>query len=393
MLKRLRQKLGFRYSKNLEPVFVEDRVRRLYKPLLILLIAVCAFVGMLLLVDLFAPDLMAPPEYLPVFFAIHLAFFIFTLITLVLSVLLKAQFEAHPKLYFTVLNTYAVAICMWSSTLAAYGDYSQVLFSAYGYTTLILALILVLKPWQACLMFGGNYLYFLTLVTVVFPVHNNAVETLSNAAMATVFGIVIASALYALRSRDFIQRITVEGQLQTINEINADLLERVHIDGLTGLRNRRYFDEVLPEKIDELKRGQKVLCGMMFDIDGFKDYNDNYGHQAGDACLREVAQLVDKVLSARDTYLVRYGGEEFFVLAAVPDKQSGQKLAERIRARIEQAQIEHLAVERGYVTISIGLAFLEGNEDLELLTKYADEAVYEAKTQGRNRVAVKQKAR
>lgn len=387
MFERIKKNLGFPYSKELEREYKEYHAKMLYKPLLVVVFAVLVFLGVLILFYFFTPDLMAPPEYLPTFVLIHTVFFFFTLIIFFLSIVLRKQLMAYPTWYFVLVTTYAVGTCIWGSTLAAYADYPNVLFTAYGYITFILALVLVLKPWQAIVLFGCNYVYYTCLILFVFPNDGRVVEILSNAAMATILGIVIAGVVSVLRTRSFYYRIKAEEHIEHISEINVQLLESVHFDGLTGLYNRRFYDEVLPSKLEELKRSQNHVCGMMFDIDNFKDFNDRYGHQAGDVCLKQVATTVNEVLSSKDTYLVRYGGEEFYVLAAIPNKESAIKLAERIRMAVEGAQIEHLATERAIVTISVGIALLEDGDDLDTLTKYADEAVYKAKNQGRNQVA------
>lgn len=387
MFERFKKRVGFPYSKKLERAFKDYHAQLLFMPLLALLGAVLIFSAILVMIDLHSPHLMALPDYIPVLLLLHLSFFCFTLIVFIFCIGFKKQLLANSSFYFITVNIYAVGICIWGSTLAAYIDYPSVIFTAYGYITFILAIVLVLKPWQAFVLFTSNCLYYMSLLLFVFPPIEDASDIMANAIMATIFGIIIASIIYNLRAKSFYHRVKLEEQHRKTSEINVQLRERVHIDGLTGLRNRRFYDEVLPERIEELKLSQNMVCGMMFDIDNFKGYNDHYGHQAGDSCLCTVATLVDGVLSAKDTYLVRYGGEEFFVLAAVPERRSAERLAERMRATVENAQIEHLATERGIVTISIGAALMRDDDDLESLTEYADKAVYRAKKQGRNRVA------
>lgn len=161
------------------------------------------------------------------------------------------------------------------------------------------------------------------------------------------------------------------------------------------------YDEALPAKLDELAAQGTTVCAMMFDIDNFKDYNDRYGHQEGDICLRKVAQLAGDALAGENAHLVRYGGEEFFVLASFASKQDALMAAEGIRETIDHAYIEHLSSQWGRVTVSVGIAFFgEGSparkkaaesgeavvDDLESLTKRADNALYAAKEQGRNRI-------
>lgn len=388
MLSQFKSKVGFPYSKELERKYREHLVEVLYKPLLIIVLAVLLLIGIVLLSIVFVPELVAPPEYLPWLTAQHLIFFFFTFIILCLSLLLKNYFLRSPRSYNILVWSYAIGICIWGSTLAAYTSYSSVYFTAYVFVTLCLAIVLVLKPWQACLLFLGNYAYYLFLILYAFPEQSRIEENITIAGMAAILCIVVASVFYTLQTRDFYNRVQVEEQLIQINSINAQLQERIHIDALTGLRNRRFFDEVLPGKIREFQLYDKIVCGMMFDIDNFKDFNDRYGHQRGDDCLREVASIVNSVLSARDTFFVRYGGEEFFVLAVINEKENALLLAERMRLAVESALIENLSAKRGQVTISIGVSILRSNDNLETLTQRADEAVYVSKREGRNRVSL-----
>jgi diguanylate cyclase (GGDEF)-like protein len=123
----------------------------------------------------------------------------------------------------------------------------------------------------------------------------------------------------------------------------------------------------------------------MIDIDYFKQYNDNYGHQQGDFALKQVAQTLKKALSRNTDFVARYGGEEFIVL--LPDSEDGSDIAEICRQKVEQLRLPHLLSKSSkFVTISIGSAVLypSPHDDVGLLLKQADEALYTAKASGRN---------
>jgi diguanylate cyclase len=155
-------------------------------------------------------------------------------------------------------------------------------------------------------------------------------------------------------------------------------------DELTGFFNRHHFMELLNHEKNRSSRGGGLFCLAMVDIDFFKNVNDTYGHQAGDAVLRTVAAVIRKTL--RTTEICgRYGGEEFLVVMTQTDITGAQICAERLRTNIENTLLPELAPDFK-VTVSIGLAEYFTREDVEKTISRADEALYRAKRGGRNRV-------
>jgi diguanylate cyclase (GGDEF)-like protein len=156
-------------------------------------------------------------------------------------------------------------------------------------------------------------------------------------------------------------------------------------DGLTGLANRRSFDDELALEWRRAERVGDSLALLLLDLDDFKSVNDEFGHQAGDVVLRRVAAILDS--GARQVDLAaRYGGEEFALLAPETDTLGAKKLAERLRADLEAATIELPTGGKLSVTASIGVAVKGDLERAEQLVAAADEALYEAKRNGKNRV-------
>ncbi|MDF1566798.1 MAG: diguanylate cyclase [Spirochaetaceae bacterium] len=167
------------------------------------------------------------------------------------------------------------------------------------------------------------------------------------------------------------------------------LEEQAIRDGLTGLLNRRRFDENLGNEWNRSHREQESLSLVMVDIDDFKAYNDTYGHQEGDECLRLVAQACGSAALRPGDLPFRYGGEEFALILSETDAEGAALVAERIRIAIENLNIEHSANPReGKVTASFGVATADSNNRMtkEELLRSADEALYRAKQTGRNRV-------
>lgn len=158
-------------------------------------------------------------------------------------------------------------------------------------------------------------------------------------------------------------------------------------DALTGIYNRREGFRRIENEAMRAARNKIPLCAIMLDIDHFKRINDTYGHQTGDDVLQGVAGLIKKSLRAFDI-LCRYGGEEFLMLAVETDIQNAKLLAERIRRLIEEESLNVGAQTRIHVTVSLGVAQFQPNDSYESVISRADQALYDAKQNGRNRVCV-----
>lgn len=173
-----------------------------------------------------------------------------------------------------------------------------------------------------------------------------------------------------------------------LDNANQELRRLTSLDGLTGIANRRHFDEVLDREWRRALRQGKELSILMCDIDYFKKYNDHYGHQDGDECLRLVAQALSETMDRGGDLIARYGGEEF--IAALPDTSSGGALfvAERMRQAIAELKLPHAGSPCGHITASFGIASVLPTAETtsRKLVGAADRALYQAKLEGKNRV-------
>ncbi|QAU32787.1 sensor domain-containing diguanylate cyclase [Janthinobacterium sp. 17J80-10] len=170
---------------------------------------------------------------------------------------------------------------------------------------------------------------------------------------------------------------------------NRELSELATIDGLTGIANRRFFDLTLQREWDRHKRDKSALSVLMLDVDFFKSYNDRYGHQAGDECLRKIAQILDASIHRDIDLIARYGGEEFAAILNC-DANGAYVVAERMRLAVGSLAIPHEDSKIGTtVSISIGLASTSTSKIVskEDLIQLADVALYESKSNGRNMVS------
>ena len=170
-----------------------------------------------------------------------------------------------------------------------------------------------------------------------------------------------------------------------------DFLENLSkVDGLTGVWNRRHFDEVLDKEWHRAMRGTNLLSVILLDIDFFKKYNDHYGHLAGDDCLRQVAKALKETARRGGDMVARYGGEEFVIIAATSSSEEAQALAEKLKICVEMLAIAHMTAEiSDHVTVSIGVATVHPNPCMAVadFLEKVDRALYLAKNGGRNRVA------
>jgi len=189
-------------------------------------------------------------------------------------------------------------------------------------------------------------------------------------------------------------------ELERQNRYITQLAKR---DGLTNLFNRRSFDEQIQEEWRRLKRNHSVLALVMIDVDNFKLFNDNYGHQQGDDCLIAIAKVIDNVASRSIDFAARYGGEEFVIILPDTDEQGASILAEELLQSVRDLAIPHPFSKLGsgsglgekqVVSCSAGLAvstLLSERDDEGTLIRLADEALYKAKNQGRDQLVIASK--
>jgi diguanylate cyclase (GGDEF)-like protein len=194
--------------------------------------------------------------------------------------------------------------------------------------------------------------------------------------------------------RQLVERDRLQNELReaksALEASNASLKQLALSDGLTGLANRRHFDESLNAEFKRAIRDQSPLALVMFDVDFFKRYNDHHGHVAGDACLQAVAKAVMGGQRRAGDVAARFGGEEFAILLPATNLEGALAVAEGVRAEIAAARAEHGASPFRIVTVSAGVhaCIPARGAAPSVLVEAADRGLYQAKEQGRNRVCV-----
>ncbi len=219
------------------------------------------------------------------------------------------------------------------------------------------------------------------------------------------WGLSLALLLYvAIVSRTFmpvnrsikqsiILNFQLEKEIENRKKVESQLRAMSKLDGLTGLANRRHFDEVLEQELQRSARNEMPLALCLIDIDFFKAYNDTYGHLEGDVCLKTLSKLLQDSVHRSGELAARFGGEEFALIMPNTTAEQAEKLVNSLRNQLLELQIPHSQTglqELGCVTFSAGIASLVPNlpVKVEPIIRLADNALYDAKAQGRNRVVV-----
>lgn len=211
---------------------------------------------------------------------------------------------------------------------------------------------------------------------------------LISSVVVSIITVALSQILYLSWKYQFHYIVLIKQQSDDLLVANEKLKRLADLDGLTGIGNRRSFDEKIQYEWARARREKEKLALIMIDIDHFKLYNDTYGHQKGDDALKAVAQAIQGTLRRSIDFAARYGGEEFVVLLPMAAVEGVCDMAEKIREAVFSMKMEHRASTHGYVSISLGVACLghESISDYESLLKAADTALYNAKNSGRNRV-------
>ncbi len=197
-------------------------------------------------------------------------------------------------------------------------------------------------------------------------------------------GDMLANALQNVSYRQSLQQVS-----EQLQQANTQLQQQAHQDGLTGIANRRHFDQHLEQELQRACRHQQPLALLLLDIDFFKAYNDHYGHQAGDQALQQVAQLLQQQCRRQGELAARYGGEEFAIILPGAGTSDCQALARRIQQELTTLAIAHQpSAISAQLTLSIGCSSILPHQDHNSawLIARADKALYQAKAAGRNSI-------
>lgn len=324
------------------------------------------------------------------YFGLYVGLFLVTGMFIALLVWLQRKGRGSTAMQINLAFGYSVVLCVWSCFLTLLDQHSGTNLNVFSYILMAMAVFCMFRPWQSILLFGGGFLLLNVLAfvfqesPVFFQSPRNGDSLFVNGLFITLLAIITSVTLYNYRISKKRDQALIQRQYDQISAINQQLNDLAKIDQLTGTGNRRFLEE----RMQQL--GEGPVAGIMLDIDFFKQYNDKYGHQAGDACLRTLGELLRRFAQQEGGFPVRYGGEEFFL--CLPGCRDVAEKAEALRSEVEDCGFARDDLPCGYVTVSVGADVEENWRSIgqdEFLCR-CDEALYEAKNAGRNRVRLYQ---
>ena len=322
------------------------------------------------------------------YFCMYMVLVLCTLLSLLTKALLKEKIMERYGLFSRMELAYIILICFWGTAVTLNDQLGGNGLNVFIYMSLLAAAVGLMKPWQSLLLFGGNFL-LLNVLLPYFPDPYGADQSfnnMTNSFFISVLCIVISVTFYRNRVMSEYDSIIIKEQYDKIVDINKKLNQQVIRDHLTGLYNRNYLDTVLEKQFQNVRSERGNIACLMIDIDYFKQYNDKFGHMSGDQCLRAFAGFLEQEMQDRMGSLVRYGGEEFLLFLFDQDADDAIDLAEHMRSSVEAGDYLCAGADDRHITISIGL-YREcpaGETSLDQFIVKADNALYEAKRQGRN---------
>ena len=314
---------------------------------------------------------------------------LFSATGLMIGLRVFAQRRGYLRFGSSLNFIYLACLCIWSTAITLYDQLGGNSLAVFTYMTLTAAVFGMLKLWQSLLLFGGNFV-LLNCMLPYFPTPSGADQTfnnLTNSFFITLFAVMISVIFYRNRILAEHKRLIIEQQYREIESMNQILSEEVMTDKLTGVYNRRYMDEQLAAMMCRAEESGSAAC-MMIDIDHFKRYNDTYGHQSGDQCLIAFSALLTEAVREMDASVIRYGGEEFLIFIFGETADVAMRKALEIQDAVRQSRYPGDTGLKGHITVSIGLYCGSAQDDTamkEYISK-ADQALYNAKRTGRNRV-------
>ena len=257
----------------------------------------------------------------------------------------------------------------------------------FSLAAVLVFLIRNLRVWlYAFIMFGFGVLY--TIAQFLFT-EDQVPEPIPPPWAGVMYTVSVTGVLIMSGAFLYLFRKSIDQAEDDLKTSNQHLQTLSTTDSLTGLANRRALDATLDREWARLSRQPVPLSVMMCDVDHFKLFNDFHGHDGGDQCLKQIANVMRQTLSRPSDFVARYGGEEFALILPGTDAEGAEHIAEQIRRSVEELGLPHRGLGMSAnVTISIGLSSADRflSEGPDRLFKSADEALYLAKDQGRNRV-------
>lgn len=301
---------------------------------------------------------------------------ILSIISLVISSLINIKRKNSSHLLVSISQKTLVSIMFFAIMSNAVGDYFITgSIETYIGISLAFSILVFMSDGYSFLFFFINFLIFIGIIQS-FNSNDSFVTTalFTNCFSFSLFSFVVSRINYYAKLNSFHQKLLIVEQNNKLEELST-------IDQLTKVYNRRKFDDLIAAEIDRANRYKHRFALIMFDIDHFKHVNDTYGHHVGDTVLIEISSLVKNNLRKTDA-IIRWGGEEFVVIASETTLPNAAVLGDKLRVLISK----HNFNPGGQITSSFGISEYIYSETAETIMKRVDSALYTAKKNGRNRI-------
>jgi len=328
----------------------------------------------------------------------HAIMLIMSLVWLIIIKKIQASQTINKRSVFAFQFIFISYILFWGGAISIVDQISTGEITIYCVASMSMALMPYLKPKWSLIIYMYIHIIFIACLFCVKQSNLLLFTNVFYSSICVVLSFIISTILFNSKLNDFRNKRLIEHkniELNKINreliEVNSNLEELSCTDCLTGIANRRKFEDFISFEWDKCKNNLSPLSAIMIDVDFFKLFNDNYGHQSGDYCLKKIGETLSNHLSANHGIVARYGGEEFIIVLEGLSKTSALIEAEKIRKSVEALSIPHdFSPVSNYVTISLGVSSLIPSEDssIKILIEKADMALYKAKKKNRNRAIV-----
>lgn len=319
-----------------------------------------------------------------VYFVLYLMLLAVSAVGLFLTHYLKKSLPEKAGLTMRLQLVYGFFVLGWGTCITIYDQRASDNVSVYLMVGVTTAAVIYFSIVQAMVI----YAFFTVVLYCGIPIFrassSDTYGVFFNITVMSIMSVFICGYRYISERRRYMDR-------QLMMEQNRQLNLLAERDSLTGLRNRRFLEKDIQDLYEQCRVEQKPVSMMMIDIDFFKKYNDNYGHQQGDECLRRTAWRLEQELGLEGEYLIRYGGEEFLYIGANQDKYAAQETGERFVECIRNLIIGPSERDSRRITVSIGIFTGLPGKDIQEEKEWmhyieqADRALYMAKNAGRDR--------
>lgn len=323
------------------------------------------------------------------YFAMYITLIVAMLVFVYIFIKLEGDIPGNGKAINVTGMLFTAFILLWCAMISLLDQFSSGQIIVYVVAIISIAVVPLFKPVITLTVYSVTQVIFIELMPFFTKNHVFPVGNIFNSSMFILLAVAISAMRYKRWGEDFENKKIIEEKSKELMVVNSELeaanrkLEKLsQMDSLTGIYNRFMFDKTIKAEWDRCKRHSIPLSLIMIDIDFFKAFNDNYGHQAGDKCLRRVSEVLASCTKRSSDVVARYGGEEFVIILPHMKKDNAVEFARLIKERVHDLAIPHeYSSVSPFLTLSMGVNTVIPSDylNIEGFIKATDVALYEAK--------------